>query len=469
MKFRSFNLALFPLFSMFVAFLSLVYGGPVETIFVMYFLFTCIFLLLIAFNYKRHISLLGFMCFLILFVFIEPIIFIISEKGFPVWSGMTTSRQIDLNYLFVLSFFCSFISISYFLFSYYSSPSITRCMGFGENKLTNRSVFILLLLLLVGLYPYFSNGLNGFFSIILSGRGANGFSQFDIVASGNTSFTFILSNLLIGVSVLVGYILISKVEVSHGQKLLLVIMFVLCFLIIASGGGRTRLGFILVPLLIVYLIFNGSSILGKFKFFSIAIAFLVPIMSMVSLRDNGVELFSKVFDISQLELVGMNLNRELYYILGNDGSFPIACDTHLSCAVKPPLDTLYSFLSNPIPRVLFPDKYLDPSFAIYNNMRVGSTGLGVGSNVTPTVIGRYFMLYGIMGVFFVASFLGALLAYADRLLLSPKSAGIIIFSSGFSYFLMQSVRDFKPGWLYPVIFTYFVYMCVKSNLERKRN
>ncbi|AMG29790.1 oligosaccharide repeat unit polymerase [Grimontia hollisae] len=416
-----------------------------------------IVLSLIQSLHNKDIAKILFLIFFILFIIVEPFIYLFKYEIMPTWFEQSLpSVYLKYEYFHVVNLFMG----SYYLGLFFSSLRYNRVSLLGVTSQTKSirsntdlkrfGYLALLFIFALGLYPYLKNGLNGMIILLLSGR-EDGFSQFDIQAVANTNFLSILSNFLIATGVISAYLLCAKCYESNLGKILLILILLLSTLIIASGGGRTRVGFIIVPSLFLYISYTSFRIKEKVKVIVFSLASLLLIFSMVSIRDQGV-LNSE--DI-KFELKGFNLNRELAFILSNKDEFPLACKSTITCTIIAPIETTLKFVTNPIPRFYYEGKYLDPSFAFYNKLRLGDAGLYKGSNITPTAIGRYFMLYGIPGVFFIGILFGFLSEFCDSGIRKNNyvSTFKIIMLTMLSYYLAQSVRDFNPGWLYPLLFT----------------
>ena len=82
--------------------------------------------------------------------------------------------------------------------------------NYKKPILNLRLVIILLLINLIGFYPYLADGIEGFVKIILNSRSI-GNSQFENIGLGNNNFIIHLSTLIISVGSIIGYfILYSK-------------------------------------------------------------------------------------------------------------------------------------------------------------------------------------------------------------------------------------------------------------------
>src|SRR5690606_22174368 len=97
---------------------------------------------------------------------------------------------------------------------------------------------------------------------------------------------------------------------------------------------------------------------------------IVTLAFQMDLRSAKLEEGTKVSPFA-----GFALNREVAYVVSTFGvSEPFFRRTILEQALFPYPETAILFLSNPVPRILWNDKPVDPSFGPYNFLRTGSTG-----------------------------------------------------------------------------------------------
>lgn len=110
------------------------------------------------------------------------------------------------------------------------------------------------------------------------------------------------------------------------------------------------------------------------------------------------------------------------------------------------------FLIHWIPRRFWPDKPIMESWTFYNDQY---TGGDERFNVTPSVIGQFYLSWGIFGVLYVGGFLGFLMVCADRALLRidpARQKAMAVAIGSFVAFVVVSYRFYSP-----IYFTYFAF------------
>ena len=102
------------------------------------------------------------------------------------------------------------------------------------------------------------------------------------------------------------------------------------------------------------------------------------------------------------------------------------------------------FITHWVPRKIWPDKPVMQSWQYYN---VLATNNSRNWNVTPSVIGQYYMNWGIVGVLGIGWWLGALTSIADRIamVLDNVKQQALTVSIGMIYaFIVASFRFYAP-------------------------
>ncbi|MCK4870202.1 MAG: O-antigen polysaccharide polymerase Wzy [Gammaproteobacteria bacterium] len=366
---------------------------------------------------------------------------------------------------FLISAFLFAVTLTHCLVKITSNHTLTKFVTrpiLKSYKIMRTKLLSLFTLLIIGLIPYFNHGLTGFAHKLLYGR--HGYLQFTTQGLGGALLPF-LSNFLVVIACLSGFTLISSNRTSTlrlQHKLGFWFLFIFTTLITLSGGGRTRIGLIIVPLFLFSIFNNYHKInIKKLLKYSIIVLFCATLISlMVQVRYGGIQNLTQSHNIKPIDFTGNNLNNEILLIVTHFKQ-PIACHSTISCLVTPLPNTFAQFATSPIPRSLWPNKYIDPSFGKYNKFRTGHTGFGSGNNVTPTVIGRYYMLYGTAGVIEIGILLGLLLAAADYLIKLDMTSDNLKFAAFFGlcllYYLCQTIRDFYPGFIYSYLLLYIYW------------
>ncbi len=316
-------------------------------------------------------------------------------------------------------------------------------------------------LLILGMLPFvlLSEGPNPLRAIIntaLAARSQTGYQQFDTVGAGaENAALLVLINALVLAPVVAGYGLVVLRPGAFSAAALVAIGG--CGMVLAaSGGGRTRFAWAVLPLALFCVFWAIENRSRRYLRVAMA-ALLATVLIWVAQRQYRLAGWSAWADEPLDIRAGLqnDLAAELALIVEN---FPhrepfYGGDSPLERAVRPLPDLALLFLSNPIPRRLWPGKPIDPSWADYNQLRTGADGLESTTNITATVMGRAYLNYGWFGVIEIGLAVGVLCRMVDRWI--ERSRGkpfhLLLGASG-AYYLFISARDLAPGWLYPLVF-----------------
>ena len=413
-------------------------------------------LYLVFIRNRINLAFLFFKVFYLVLILLEPFISILRAGEFSYIEQFGYYPEYAINVVITFHVIYVFLLI-------YFDRKLTLLRVYQEPKSNIANVFVILVFNIIGLYPYVRNGLAGFMVLILRGRSV-GNSQFDNIGMGNGDLLIHLSTLLIAVSCIAGYKLLSTKQRGRILTIVYAIIFVLNLLIVASSGTRTRVVFILLPLAIFYL----YTLQVGFRRFSVwrAIAglfFSLALFSvMAQFRQTGYQDLNNEDSIS-LDLSGINLNNEFVYVVENF-SRPVNQRSFVNCLIYPIPEQFWKFLVNPIPRIIYKNKYVDPSFAEFNLKRIGYSGQNETFNITPTIFGRFFLLYGIVGLFYIPLFtIVPLYIINRRITLGNTDSYSVLICAMFITFCCQSLRDLSPGWIYSTISSIFIIMLLRKN------
>jgi oligosaccharide repeat unit polymerase len=234
-------------------------------------------------------------------------------------------------------------------------------------------------------------------------------------------------------------------------------LFMLIILLLyVSMGGRSGVVLVFVVIFIHWYLNKRKSSIPIVRIAITGVLLLSLLYIQLSVRENNQSSTEKVL-ISQ-GMKGYQLNKELAYIsnvYGEQKKF-IVSNKPIEQLVFPLLETTALFIANPIPRILWNSKPIDPSFGVYNKERTGFTGFEGTSNITPTIPGRYYMKYGLIGLIEIGILIGILFALGNKLVLvysKQKESGLsLITAITFLVILFTATRDFAPGKFYPLLF-----------------
>ena len=334
---------------------------------------------------------------------------------------------------------------SNFFDTYYSSKLTSDHKSiFYKNSL---SIGILAFYITLSFIPFLiygeSNFLNNFFNN-LTGR-QNTHVAFNDSSLGTSNPIVVLLIQILPVTI----ILIFTVYLKSKYRFLLMIIALLYFAMYTTLGGRSAILFVVTVILLYNLIYSKIQYkrVVLFSMFVLIITYGVLTFQARNRYQYSIE--------SDNALSGSNLYSELLLItntFGDSREF-VSANNPFDKIFLPTFDTIVLFLTNPIPRKIWPNKPFDKSFVEYNYLRTGEYGTGVESNVTPTIPGRYFMKYGISGVLQIGLIVGFLFRLSQiqitRNIFDPLL--VVLFLTLMSI-LFICARDLTPGRFYPFYF-----------------
>jgi hypothetical protein len=111
-------------------------------------------------------------------------------------------------------------------------------------------------------------------------------------------------------------------------------------------------------------------------------------------------------------------------------------------AILPIPRTLMLFMIGPIPRALWHDKWIDPSWAWYNRTVAGGNGTS-GTTISHGLVGGWYFNYGAIGMVEGALLVGWLMGVTERALQHSNGKPIaVMMSLGVAVWLFRTYRDF---------------------------
>lgn len=402
---------------------------------------------------KTNIAAILFYSFYFIFILWEPLISICltGTISYETSFGMVSARTLNvvcLSHAVVLWTSTLFLAR-------YQSPKLPYLGEFNW-----KSTAVLILFNVLGLFPYLRNGVSGFVKVLLQGRSV-GNTQFENVGLGNSDLWIHLSTFLIASAVIAGCTLVANRRKTRTLRVILCAIVLFNVLVVASSGTRTRILLIVVPLFGIFFHFVhlGYRRLQLLPLALVSTGIIALLSVMVQFRSQGFQEIGSGREI-ELNADGLNLNNEFIYIVDHFPS-PVNNRTIFQCWIYPIPEQLWKFLTNPIPRIMYPQKYVDPSFSVFNQMRIGYTGMDQTFNITPTIFGRFYMLYGLPGMIYVGLFMGGMMRLSSNLLYRAKSMEGVIMALSLLAFCCQSFRDLSPGWIYALVATAVVLYTIK--------
>lgn len=286
--------------------------------------------------------------------------------------------------------------------------------------------------------------LPAFFQHILQMRAVQEESRLDVV--GPMQHTYLLG-------VFAGSL--ATVRVVYGlsfNRLIYLVIIVLIFpLVFFGAGSRFNLAYLVLPsVLILAAPVLHSTDRRRRKLTAVCLGgiFILVFGLQATVRNDGITTDTSA-RFSELVLAGSE---------GSDhfGALLIAVDFSNRRGQYFMEPMLPFFLTHLIPASVWPGKPYPETWIEYN----GVVTQGHGFNVTPSVIGQYFMNWGFVGVIYIGLFFGAMGRFCDdwfaRLDMSKQFASATL-AGVFLTFIFLSFRYFSPIYFVYPLFGYFCY------------
>jgi len=262
---------------------------------------------------------------------------------------------------------------------------------------------------------------------------------------------------IIGRSSLVTFGLLCLASLFSGtlrSRFILLIGFIFAFLVtFLDSGTRTWTLLILMPALLIRLTHKSLSrpVFIAFLVISLPAIYLLGRIQLMA-RDTGFSIERG----SLLQLVSL-WEQEDKAATGDNDFFS---ETAVAASLVPgKMDYIHEvnlvlFLTNPIPRSLWPEKPYPKTIQMYSLGRTGFDEYLIrGNSRMPSIVGQYHMNWGAGGVVFIGFIYGLLTAWIDKLWIRAKRTYLRIFLATLIAWLFISYRGMFPGFHYPVILT----------------
>lgn len=395
------------------------------------------------------------------FLVLEPFTNVILGKGFPL-------IRPPINNIILLSNFTGIILSSFSLFFYFGAftlkQKIINEIEINKNEeLFKRNFLVYSLAFFIPLFAFFGNGGGLSFDNLISTISARseGYVAFASSALGNESAFFSLMAACTPIGILLFFL--YSFEKSLTTKFLLYSISIFLFSIYALAGSRSSM-VLIIGTIFLYLV-TLKKTMPRLRILITSIFLLFLLFSIqINFRNIG---FSESLNFKTSGVIGFNLNTEVSFIVDNfDTNYEfISGDSLVERIIKPIPETMVLFFTNPIPRFLWENKPFDNSFAPYNLMRTGFSGIDATSNITATIPGRYYMKYGLSGVIQIAFLFGLFWSFINRRLTYSANRTYIFLYSIISIILVLSIRDLTPGKFYPLFFFFIFYLLSHTKMK----
>ena len=355
-------------------------------------------------------------------------------NGFPVQGEQFDPRLIQQALLYITLFqFC-------LLLGYSIRPRLHRVVSFFRSRMDGTSfdrrivAYALVVCSLLPLLIYYDFDIATIIKVMLAGRAATDFETPEPGLSQHLALFGIYGAALFFVYAL---------KTRTWRRFWLLILGASAALPFIMGGARHIWLYISLPsVLIVLRGFKGQ--LDRYRIVALtAAALLVLVVAQVqfSYRTEG---WKDMSNLPKEDLSQINTNGQLTALLFAEHLVPNDHDYFMELAEP-------YFIIHWIPRQLWPTKPIMESWTYYNESYVE----GAAFNVTPSVIGQFYINWGPSGVIFIGLWLGFLTVLVDRVFLlldSDRQRAMFVAGGMFYAFIISSFRFYSP-----IYFSYFLF------------
>ena len=356
----------------------------------------------------------------------------------------------------LISLFFAANIISYLFIEFISKKlQIQRGQQFKFLIFPKHQLAIILGMFFLGLLPYIIAGLNdpNYYRFLIAGRGDTPWvlgAENPLAYAGNAQNTFYW----IARALLVASAVLSGAYIRRGTnklfRLILFFVFISVFLLVYfDQATRSVLALIVIPPFGYFVIKSSYSETtanpGRLLALSVVIGLGLVLITQVQLVYRKSRNISAVVNTSLSSLAPKTQNdfytETAYAIDAKNKSSNL--DTYES--------PMWLFITNPVPRVLWPDKPRPEVIWFYSYYRRGVDIWKTGGNALPSVVGQYYIILGSLGVVWGGILFGIIVGWLGKILNNSQSVEATMFSlSGMAY-IFVSFRYFGPGFHYSTI------------------
>lgn len=385
------------------------------------------------------------------FLCVDPLFAVVAGQPFPAVDGGSYRGDRVANQAGLV--------VSLFALGFFASGLLQRRPRVSNSFDTDRSVrpdvcrpLVLFVSLAVSLAAFAANGAGSVTENLTRSITARseGYVSFSSVGLGTANPIVALLGQCIPTSIVLWLLALDRRRIAWSAfagvtASVLMLLYILI-------GGRSGVVFV-VTTLVVYLIVSRRAAPRAGAVLAVGLALVGVLAFQSNFRDVG-HLGERTALHSPFR--GFALNREVAFAVAQyGGPNAFICKggvAERAAAVLP--DTAIVFFANPIPRKYWPSKPVDPTFGPFNSARTGRTGFGASSNITPTIPGRYYAGYGLVGVAQIALVYGLIWRLISRLMVVSQWRGkhACLVGAMLHAVMFISIRDFTFGKFYPVLF-----------------
>ena len=400
--------------------------------------------------FKRRFELIDFVLLTMVIgviIIFEPFVAAVRQEGFPLPFGDTNDNSVAASTGLIVSAFFSFYTVGRLIAQ--RVASFDRALAF-RGVISSSSVFVFSLIPLAPLALFGGQDIIANIQLNLLGR-QSGYVAFSEGAVGTSSPILLLMAQALPVSAVLNFFLASTAQ-RRTLKAAHLAMFVVILFVSASLGGRSWIVIVVGTAAITYLSISRRALAEQISIALVGLMFLLSVLGwQMQNRHEGLNLDNTS------GLFGFNINREVAFVAKNfDERNFVQGGTVAEKILLPVPSYIFLVVTNPVPRMIWPSKPIEPSFAVVNLMRTGYDGLATGSNVTLSIPGRAFANFGMSGVIQAGFALGLLASVFCRQLRQSDPTKLGHTAAVFSLVLIAAnFRELQAGKWYPVLWFYF--------------
>ena len=424
---------------------------------------------------RRNHWRLGWMFFLLgmLVWFALPALYQVATPGiwFGDWIGMWIPEESLSKASLLISLFFFFARVGYGLVGRNSVP-----VDIGTEPLIAPSyrVRIVIGTFALGLIPYlaFGGSLANVVGGIFAGRTDKAWAVVSAVAyEGNSMMTvfWIARAFLITSGVLGGAYALMRAKAALLERTLHAVIFLIVAVIVYfDQGTRSILAMQILPIVAFYLLDRSRGKYGTSGLIlrGLALSIAILILTQVQMYFRTDRTRSTLTDLSLSQIVASRQQTDFFT---EAATAVVVRDSILKEDLRE--SPLLFFVVNPIPRVLWPSKPLPQAMWHYSLYRWGIDIWEKGGNALPSVVGQYYITWGIPGVAWVGLFYGLAVGWLEKKLLSRGLVEYCLLLGSAATFLFLSFRYLFPGFHYSTVALFVVlvaYRLVRRQTENSQ-